>query len=151
MRAQPPVRLVRTPAAPGTIAPRSALVDALAGAAVFGLADLGTSDSLDAGGLALAGPATVGGSAFLKTDRALAAAGLRRTVTAPRAKPHRAAPFGALAMALATIGAPLDISMGHWVRLPDRCNEGIGGPAGAGEGTRCAITGESAAAASDPR
>ena len=109
------------PAATGAIPTRSALVGTLAGSVVFGLAGLGTPDALDAGGLALAGSLPVGGPAFLETDRALAASSLWSALTAPRAKPQRTAPLGALAMTLAVLGAsPLDIWMRHCGRLPDR-------------------------------
>ena len=109
------------PAALGAIPPRNAAFGPLAGSPVFGPACFGTPDALDAGGLALAGPATVGGPAFFETDRALAAASLWSALTAPRAEPHRTAPLGAPAMTLAILDASsLDISMGHWGRLPDR-------------------------------
>jgi len=117
--AQSPVRLVRMPAASGAIAPRNASFGPLAGSPVLGLAGIGIPDALDAGGLALAGSLPIGGTAFLETDRALAAAGLWSALTAPRAKPHRTAPLGAQAMALAILDASLEIFMGHWGRLPD--------------------------------
>ena len=108
------------PAALGAVAPRNASFGPLAGSPVFGPAGFGTPDALDAGSLASAGPA-VDGPAFLETDRALAAPGIGPVFSAADTKPHRAAPLGAQAMALAILDAsPLDVSMGHWGRLPDR-------------------------------
>ena len=107
------------PAALGAIAPRNASFGPLAGSPVFGPAGFGTPDALDAGGLASAGPLPIGGPAFFETDRALAAPGIGPVFSAADTKPHRAAPLGAQAMALAILDA-LDVSMGHWGRLPDR-------------------------------
>jgi len=61
------------PAATGTFPSRRALVGALAGSAVFGLAGLGIADALDAGRPTLAGPFPIGDTALLQTTRALAA------------------------------------------------------------------------------
>ncbi|MDD9999486.1 MAG: hypothetical protein OXQ89_17240 [Rhodospirillaceae bacterium] len=121
MRAQPPVRLVRVPAAPGTIAPRNALVDALAGAAVFGPAGLGIPDALDARRPALAGSLPIGGTAFLETGSALHAPRFGPAVATSRTEPLRTALFGAPPMALALMGALLlGVAERHRGRLPGR-------------------------------
>ena len=151
--AQPTIRLVRMPAAPGAFSLCDAFIRTPAGAPVFGLAGLGIPDTPDACGLALPGADSIGSTAFLKTHCALAAPGLGLAFAATRAEPACRALFGSAPMAFPVIGTSLlEVAVRHGRCLLDRWMKDVGGPAGAGEKTRCAITGVSAvAAAPDPR
>ncbi len=151
--AQPPVRLAVVLAAPGTKPSCNPFIGTPAGAPVFGLAGLRVPDAPDACGLALAGPALTGHTAFLQATFALTAARLRFVVTAARADALRSAPFGTQPMPLPVLGASLvGVAVRHGRCLLDRWMDDMGGPAGAGERTRRAPTGGSASAAgSGPR
>ena len=151
--AQATIRLVRMPGAPGAFSLCNAFIRTPAGAPVFGLAGLGIPDTPDACGLALPGADSIGSTAFLKTHRALAATGLGLAFAAARAEPACRALLGSAPMALSVIGASLaGVAVRQGRCLLDRWMNDVGGPAGAGERTRCAITGGSAvAAAPDPK
>ena len=151
--AQPTIRLVRMPGAPGAFSLCDAFIRTPAGAPVFGLAGLGIPDTPDACGLALPGADSIGSTAFLKTHRALTAARLRTMVSTARADTLGAALFGSPPMALAIAGASLvGVAVRHGRCLLDRWMNDVGGPAGAGENSRWAPTGVSAVAAEpDPR
>ena len=141
------------PGAPGAFPLCNAFIRTPAGAPVFGLAGLGIPDTPDACGHALPGADSIDSTAFLKTHRALAASGLGLAFAAAGAKSACHALLGSAPMALAVFGASLvGVAVRHGRCLLDRWMNGVGGPAGAGEKTRCAITGGSAvAAAPDPR
>ena len=151
--AQPTIRLVRMPGAPGAFSLCNASVRTPAGAPVFGLAGLGIPDTPDACGLALPGADSIGSTAFFEATFALAAARLRTMVSTARADTLGAALFGSEPMALSVIGASLvGVAVRHGRCLLDRWMNDVGGPAGAGERTRWAPTGGSAVAAEpDPR
>ena len=151
--AQPTIRLVRMPGAPGAFPLCNASVRTPAGAPVFGLAGLGIPDTPDACGLALPGADSIGSTAFFEATFALTAARLRTTVSTARADTLGAALGGSPPMAFLVIGASLaGVAVRHGRCLLERWMNDVGGPAGAGGKTRCAITGGSAvAAAPDPR
>ena len=105
--AQPTIRLVRMPGAPGAFSLCNTFIRTPAGAPVFVPADLRIPDALDAGRLVLPGPESIGGPAFLETDRALAAAGIGSVPSTPWAEPPRTAVLGTPAMALTVPGTSL--------------------------------------------